>query len=51
MFNPAQPIRIIAVGAGVAGLLTAYKARKLLPPGLFEMVVYEKYGIATLLGT
>lgn len=49
MSDPVQPIKIIVVGAGVAGLLTAYKARKLLPSGLYNMVIYEKYGIAICL--
>lgn len=35
-----RPIRIAHVGAGAAGLITAYKARKLL---LFcELVLYKK---------
>jgi cation diffusion facilitator CzcD-associated flavoprotein CzcO len=33
-------IKIIHVGAGASGLLTAYKARKMLEN--FELVLYEK---------
>ncbi|KAL2862203.1 flavin-containing monooxygenase [Aspergillus lucknowensis] len=35
-----RPLRIVHVGAGPAGLVTAYKARKMVPH--CEMVVYEK---------
>lgn len=35
-----SPIRIIHVGAGAAGILTAYKAKKLLRN--FSLVCYEK---------
>ncbi|KAJ5150457.1 uncharacterized protein N7500_010646 [Penicillium coprophilum] len=35
-----RPIRIAHVGAGPAGLITAYKARKMLPH--CELVLYEK---------
>lgn len=35
-----RKIRIIVVGAGVAGLVTAYKAQRMLPN--FELVCYEK---------
>jgi ribulose 1,5-bisphosphate synthetase/thiazole synthase len=35
-----DPIKIIHVGAGASGLLTAYKARKMLKN--FELILYEK---------
>lgn len=34
-------VKIIHVGAGVSGLLTAYKAKKYLKD--YELVCYEKY--------
>ena len=37
--SPA-PVRVIHIGAGASGLLTAYKARKLLKN--YELVCYEK---------
>jgi ribulose 1,5-bisphosphate synthetase/thiazole synthase len=36
-----RTIRVIHVGAGAAGLLTAYKMKKLFSD--FELVCYEKY--------
>jgi cation diffusion facilitator CzcD-associated flavoprotein CzcO len=35
--------RIIVIGAGVGGLLTMYKIRKMLPADRFELKCYEKY--------
>lgn len=36
-----EHVKMIHVGAGAAGLLLAYKARKLLEN--FELICYEKY--------
>lgn len=38
--STSDQIKIIHVGAGASGLLTAYKARKMLKN--FELIVYEK---------
>lgn len=38
-----QHVKIIHVGAGASGLLTAYKAKKYLRN--YELVCYEKYTV------
>jgi len=40
--SQGRTIRVIHVGAGAAGLLMAYKMKKLFSD--FELVCYEKYG-------
>lgn len=40
-YSKHKRIKIIHVGAGVSGLVTAYKARKFLQN--YELICYEKY--------
>ena len=40
--SQGKTIRVIHVGAGAAGLLMAYKMKKLFAD--YELVCYEKYG-------
>lgn len=42
--SQGRTIRVIHVGAGAAGLLTAYKMKKLF--NNYELVCYEKYALA-----
>ena len=40
--SQGRTIRVIHVGAGAAGLLMAYKMKKLFSD--YELICYEKYG-------